>query len=509
MKRAIYILCICLSIFMILGCDKNASSKYPTIEYGIAKFSGKITAEDSTSMPKLEDMEFFVMNNILAEFKQYKIAINTDGTFSIEVPVISDAWTELYSKFLKIIMPLSPNDETILNIHFDKNGEKHVSMQSISGYAAHDMISIKEAIHITTRNYKTYPDSADYNMSPEEFKSFISNRISRIPNFIDSIKPDMPDSIKRLTINELQIFYTYANLFDYTRIMQRTHDIYVSSMDTTVVIEPLNIQEPNRAYYSFLKDLNLNDPAYLSTSWYCSILAQIFKTEALNIAPIGDQNPNEWMKDTSEKLKDLVGFDSGLFYDMLLSNSYARQLKSMTPFSDIQKTNIKTYFEQQPAVSTILLAENEEIMTILNKKNTGYNINETPDVSEDKIIESIVARYPNKVVFIDFWATWCAPCLKGMKEIEPLKKKLKDSDIVFVYITNESSPQKLWREKIAEIGSEHYYLKDEIWESISEKFKFDGIPAYLIYDKNGKLAHQQVGMMKAEKAESITTKLVK
>lgn len=48
MKRAIYILCICLSIFMILGCDKNASSKYPTIEYGIAKFSGKITAEDST-----------------------------------------------------------------------------------------------------------------------------------------------------------------------------------------------------------------------------------------------------------------------------------------------------------------------------------------------------------------------------------------------------------------------------------------------------------------------------
>lgn len=499
---------ILLSLFFLIGCSNKSKSSYPTMEHGIAKFSGKITAEDSASMPKIEDMDFFVMNNILAEFKQYKIAINTDGTFSIEVPVISDAWTELYSKFLKIIIPLSPNDETILNIHFDKNGEKQVSMQNISGYAAYDMISIKEAIHITTRNYKTYPDSDDYNMSPEEFKSFVSNRISKIPLFIDSIKPDMPDSIKRLTINELKTSYTSIDLFDYTRIMQRIHDIYVSSMDTTVVIEPLNIQEPDRAYYSFLKDLNLNDPAYLSTSWYCSILSQIFKTEALNIAPIGDQNPNEWMKDTSEKLKDLVGFDSGLFYDMLLSNSYARQLKSMTPFSDIQKANIQSYFDQQPAYSAVLLAENEEIMTILNKKNTGYNINETPNVSEDKIIESIVARYPDKVVFIDFWATWCAPCLKGMKEIEPLKKRLKDSDIVFVYITNESSPQKLWREKISEIGGEHYYLKDEIWESISEEFKFDGIPVYLIYDKNGKLIHQQVGMMKAEKADSIIKKLL-
>jgi hypothetical protein len=43
--------------------------------------------------------------------------------------------------------------------------------------------------------------------------------------------------------------------------------------------------------------------------------------------------------------------------------------------------------------------------------------------------------------------------------------------------------------RILEIGGEHYYLTAEEWKIISgsNKYGFDGIPTYLIFDKNGEL----------------------
>jgi hypothetical protein len=56
-------------------------------------------------------------------------------------------------------------------------------------------------------------------------------------------------------------------------------------------------------------------------------------------------------------------------------------------------------------------------------------------------------------------------------------------------IADTSSPKKLWGKKIPGIGGEHYYLTGEEWKSISysDKYSFDGIPTYLIFDKNGEL----------------------
>jgi hypothetical protein len=64
-----------------------------------------------------------------------------------------------------------------------------------------------------------------------------------------------------------------------------------------------------------------------------------------------------------------------------------------------------------------------------------------------------------------------------------------DKDVVFVYLTNKSSPKALWEKKIPGIGGEHYYLNGEEWESISysDKYGFEGIPTYLIFDKKGEL----------------------
>jgi len=132
-----------------------------------------------------------------------------------------------------------------------------------------------------------------------------------------------------------------------------------------------------------------------------------------------------------------------------------------------------------------VLARNRALIEALEGK---MRIELTPDVPVAKLFEAIVAPHRGKVVLVDIWNTWCGPCRSAIADCEPLKDtELKNDDLVWIYIANETSPFTTYRKMIADIRGLHYRLNEEQWRYLcDERFDIDGIPSYIVVDRSGK-----------------------
>ena len=141
-----------------------------------------------------------------------------------------------------------------------------------------------------------------------------------------------------------------------------------------------------------------------------------------------------------------------------------------------------------PALAQAVEARQKEAEALLNSAAAEL-VEATPDVADDKVFEEIIKPYKGKVVVVDLWNTWCAPCRMALSQNEPLKStELSSDDIVWIYIADESSPINTYLTMIPEIKGLHFRLNEEQIRKIREHFNVDGIPYYIIVDREGNAA---------------------
>lgn len=101
--------------------------------------------------------------------------------------------------------------------------------------------------------------------------------------------------------------------------------------------------------------------------------------------------------------------------------------------------------------------------------------------------------FHGKVIILDFWATWCQPCLASLPTMDKLRKKFPE--VLFLFIaTQEKGPGAGQRVKtfIQKHNYQFRVLMDRPMPSnpdffvVSTAYKLSGIPAKVVIDKNGK-----------------------
>ena len=132
-----------------------------------------------------------------------------------------------------------------------------------------------------------------------------------------------------------------------------------------------------------------------------------------------------------------------------------------------------------------LYQEKEDVLTIYAKGAQAYNF--SLEDTKGRIIS--LSDFKGKVVVVDIWAMWCAPCLAEKPIYQKLEEEFRDrDDIVFLGISHDGKRQKeVWKKFVAKKGWKNIELIADYNESVGKYYKIEGIPRLMIFDKEGRI----------------------
>lgn len=108
-----------------------------------------------------------------------------------------------------------------------------------------------------------------------------------------------------------------------------------------------------------------------------------------------------------------------------------------------------------------------------------------------------VSQFKDKTVLINFWATWCRPCLQEMPSLAEAQNQFNDQSIVFLFASSETTDQ------INRFKNKQKFEFNYVHLANLEALNIQALPTTFIFDHAGELKFSETGFREWTSPESI------
>lgn len=117
-----------------------------------------------------------------------------------------------------------------------------------------------------------------------------------------------------------------------------------------------------------------------------------------------------------------------------------------------------------------------------------------------------LASLKGKVVYLDFWASWCTPCKKSFPWMQKMQDKYRDQGLVIVATNMDRKREKA--ESFLKDSKTNFVIAFDPEGSTAEKYQLVGMPSSYLIDRNGQLVFSHAGFRESDidKLETVIRK---
>lgn len=153
-----------------------------------------------------------------------------------------------------------------------------------------------------------------------------------------------------------------------------------------------------------------------------------------------------------------------------------------------------------PAFLERVEQQNNHYLAIENREFDKLVLKSSDNLAElsegEALLKKLVEPYKGKFVLLDIWGTWCGPCKEALSHSTEEYARLKDYDIEFLYLANQS-PQESWENVIKEYNVSgdnvaHYNLPALQQSAIERHLDVHSFPTYKLFNRDGHLLDLEV-----------------
>lgn len=477
-----------LLTIIVLSCNEKERNTYKSSKTG--KFYPDIE-QRSVLIGQVTNIGDFIgapnkiilgVNDITIDSQHsFESEIDKDGNFIFDIPLYNPINTYLNYGDGRITPYLFPNDTLFLKCKIDRKGLK-IGIVSGEFDKKHDkfqneIMNLYHWIHYEQLNQ--FRNGISHDISAQEIKEkyleYEKTLLDRIDNKIakDTLSDFLGEYLKYSAKYSI-----YAEIIKHGRVIQN--------------------KEEKQEFFSFLNDsIVFNEKALITDDYNHFYNMYRFGVE---LRPRVVLEPKERTKEqfreeiTTKELEENLKMRNGIWSEFLAASNmyftgFLEEEINQSVITSYSKL-IETHFND-PYIRQLLLSkcdETREKITRINKQKIPKNakLNQFKSLSGKELINKILSDNKGKTIYIDIWATWCSPCKRQLPH--SIKMQEMFNDVEFYYLCSQSN-EDTWHNVIKQyqISGTHILLTEEQFDYMKGEFEIEGVPHYILIDKNGKI----------------------